>query len=53
MTVRYLYSIETGRVVDMVPAHDDAVSCIALRGDTLISGSWDATVRVCFGGKIF
>ncbi len=43
---RYLYSVGFGSVIDTVSAHDDAVSCLCLRRDILISGSWDATVKV-------
>jgi WD40 repeat protein len=43
---RYVYSVESGRVTDSIYAHDDAVSCISLKGDVLASGSWDSTVKV-------
>jgi factor associated with neutral sphingomyelinase activation len=42
----YVYSVESGRVTDSIYAHDDAVSCISLKGDVLASGSWDSTVKV-------
>lgn len=35
-----------GIVVSSVPAHESAVSCLYLSGDRLLSGSWDATVKV-------
>lgn len=41
----YVYSIESGRLVQSIPAHDDAVSCLCLRNDVLLSGSWDGTVK--------
>lgn len=41
-----MYSVESGRVTDSIYAHDDAVSCISLKGDVLASGSWDSTVKV-------
>jgi len=44
--VRYLYSIDYGKVLDTLYAHDDAVSCIRLASDLLISGSWDSTVKI-------
>jgi factor associated with neutral sphingomyelinase activation len=42
----YFYSIDYGRVVDSHYAHDDAISCMALCDDVLVSGSWDSTVKV-------
>jgi factor associated with neutral sphingomyelinase activation len=41
----YTYSIDYGRVQDVLNAHDDSVSCLALGNSTLISGSWDSTVK--------
>ena len=42
----YVYSVDCGRVSDTVPAHDDAVSCVHVLGDRVLSGSWDATVKL-------
>jgi factor associated with neutral sphingomyelinase activation len=42
----YLYSAEHGRVLDTLAAHDDAVSCLAMRGESLVTGSWDSTVKL-------
>jgi len=42
----YLYSVEFGRVSETIPAHDDAVSCVQILGEQVISGSWDSTVRL-------
>ena len=48
----YLYSVDSGRLVSTVQAHDDAVSCIgcAAFGDAkiakLITGSWCGDVKV-------
>lgn len=42
----YVYSIDYGRVSETIAAHDDAVSCLCLRNDNLISGSWDSTVKL-------
>jgi factor associated with neutral sphingomyelinase activation len=44
----YSYSIDYGRVIDTLLSHDDAVSCLKLRGDILVSGSWDTTFKVFF-----
>lgn len=42
----YLYSNDYGRVVTTVQAHDDTVSCLALRDQLLVSGSWDTSFKV-------
>ena len=42
----YLYSVDFGRVSETISAHDDAVSCVQLLGDQIITGSWDSTVRL-------
>ena len=43
-----MYSVDYGRVSETIAAHDDAVSCLCLRGENLLSGSWDSTVKVYF-----
>nr|CAG4710885.1 unnamed protein product [Naegleria fowleri] len=42
----YVYSVEYGKVLDMIQAHEDAISRICVKNDTLISSSWDSTVKV-------
>jgi factor associated with neutral sphingomyelinase activation len=42
----YVYSVDYGRVVDSVLAHDDALSCMDMSDDVLVSGSWDSTLKV-------
>jgi factor associated with neutral sphingomyelinase activation len=42
----YLYSNDYGRVITTVPAHDDTVSCLTLRDNLLVSGSWDTSMKV-------
>lgn len=42
----YLYSNDYGRVVSTIQAHDDTVSCLALRDQLLLSGSWDTSFKV-------
>ncbi|XP_022082216.1 protein FAN-like isoform X2 [Acanthaster planci] len=48
----YLYSIEYGRIVDKLMAHDDAVSALRLQGDILVTASWDSTVKVWTGESL-
>ncbi|XP_015523883.2 protein FAN isoform X1 [Neodiprion lecontei] len=50
------YDIEFGRIVDTLPGHEDAVSCLAWSSsrNILVSGSWDCTAKVwrsCSSGK--
>jgi len=40
------YNINTATFSSPVPAHSDAVSCLAWSGGRLASGSWDGRVRV-------
>ncbi|RDD47132.1 Protein FAN [Trichoplax sp. H2] len=42
----YLYSIEFGSVLDTIEGHCDAVSCLCRRGNVMVSGSWDCTVKI-------
>ncbi len=42
----YMYAAETGRVLDAVHAHDDAVSTVLVRGDVAFSGSWDTSIKM-------
>ncbi|CAH1778819.1 unnamed protein product, partial [Owenia fusiformis] len=42
----YFYSIDYGRILDTVYAHDDAISALKLSDNTLISASWDSTVKL-------
>lgn len=41
------YNLDYGRVVNEIPAHDDAVSCLSLLDEMgiLVSGSWDCSVK--------
>jgi len=41
----YLYSIEFGKVKEKVYAHEDAILCMQMRRNNLVSGSWDSTVK--------
>lgn len=42
----YVYSISFGRIVETIPAHDDAVCQLRQFGNTLISGGWDCTIKI-------
>lgn len=42
----YIYNMDFGRVSDTLCGHDDAVSCLRLSSDKLLSGSWDASVKL-------
>ncbi|KAL3683862.1 hypothetical protein R1sor_001884 [Riccia sorocarpa] len=45
----YAYSVDYGRALGKIRAHDDTVSCVKVAGTSnlrMITGSWDATVKV-------
>ncbi len=47
----HAYSVEYGRLLGSLEAHDDAVSCLHLLGNPsapsqLVTGSWDCTVKL-------
>lgn len=44
---RLTYDLDYGRVLNEIPAHDDAVSCISFLEElaVLVSGSWDCSVK--------
>jgi len=44
---RYVYNVDYGRILDTLSGHDDAISCIRLRESTLVTASWDSTIKVC------
>ncbi|XP_076040133.1 protein FAN-like isoform X1 [Oratosquilla oratoria] len=47
----YLYNLEYSQVTKLFEAHSDAVSCLHWANATLITGSWDCTVRIwSYGG---
>ncbi|CAJ0920974.1 unnamed protein product, partial [Mesorhabditis belari] len=37
---------QTGAQLHVLQGHTDAISCLSLHGTTLVSGSWDETLRV-------
>jgi len=42
----YIYSVNFGGVRSSITAHEDAVASLAINDQRLVSGSWDATVKV-------
>ncbi|KAJ3127408.1 hypothetical protein HK098_006397 [Nowakowskiella sp. JEL0407] len=44
----YVWSVQTGRLLDIVTGHDGPVSCMSFSPSDghLVTGSWDKTVRV-------
>lgn len=42
----YFYSIEFGRILDALKAHDDAVSSVIWKNNILITASWDSTSKI-------
>lgn len=44
---RMTYNFDFGRVSNIIPAHDDAVSTLTILSELgiLISGSWDCSVK--------
>eukprot|EP01132_Coremiostelium_polycephalum_P008629 gene8629-10620_t len=42
----YIYSVGNGSISDTLSGHDDAVSCLKLYNNILVSGSWDSSVKV-------
>ena len=45
-SARYVYNVDYGRILDTLSGHDDAVSSIRLRESTLVTASWDSTIKV-------
>jgi WD40 repeat protein len=43
---RYVYNVDYGRILDTLSGHDDAVSSLRLRDSTLVTASWDSTIKV-------
>ena len=44
----HIWSVQTGQLLDQLSAHEGPVSSLAFApsGDTIVSGSWDHTVRI-------
>ncbi|GLD99155.1 hypothetical protein PINS_up007873 [Pythium insidiosum] len=42
----YMYSVECGRILDHVTAHDDGISAIKVFDDRVITASFDGSVKV-------
>ncbi|CRK15729.1 hypothetical protein BN1708_017412, partial [Verticillium longisporum] len=45
----HIWSVQTGQLLDQMSGHEGPVSALAFtpNGDSLISGSWDRTARIC------
>ncbi|XP_058815825.1 protein FAN-like [Topomyia yanbarensis] len=43
-----IYNLDYGKISQVIPAHDDAVSCLSTMegNDLLVSGSWDCSVKI-------
>ncbi|DBA00114.1 TPA: hypothetical protein N0F65_000405 [Lagenidium giganteum] len=42
----YMYSVECGRVIDQVTAHDDGLSAVRVVDDRIVTTSWDGSLKV-------
>ncbi|RLN72548.1 hypothetical protein BBJ28_00019162 [Nothophytophthora sp. Chile5] len=42
----YMYSVDVGRVIDHITAHDDGLSAICVFEDRLLSSSWDGSIKM-------
>jgi factor associated with neutral sphingomyelinase activation len=42
----YMYSMDVGRVIDQITAHDDGLSAICVFEDRLLSSSWDGSIKM-------
>ncbi|KAL9648972.1 hypothetical protein ABK040_008352 [Willaertia magna] len=51
----YIYSIEYGKVLSVLQSHEDAISKVCFKENTLYSASWDSTVKLwkCNSGSDF
>lgn len=41
-----MYSMDVGRVIDQITAHDDGLSGICVFEDRLLSSSWDGSIKM-------
>lgn len=42
----YIWSFETGHLLDILSGHESAISSIDIHGNYIVSGSWDRTIKV-------
>ena len=42
----YSWNIQTGHLLQIIAGHQGPLSCLAFAKDSLITGSWDNTVKV-------
>lgn len=42
----YMYSVDVGRVIDQITAHDDGLSAICVVEDRIVTSSWDSSIKI-------
>lgn len=42
----YAWNVQTANILQIIRGHEGPVSCLALSGDYLISGSWDKSLKI-------
>lgn len=42
----YIWSFESGHLLDILSGHESAISSIDIHGNHIVSGSWDRTIKV-------
>lgn len=42
----YMYSVDVGRVIDQVTAHDDGLSAVCVFDDRVLTSSWDGSIKM-------
>lgn len=42
----YMYSMDVGRVIDQISAHDDGLSALCVYEDRILSSSWDGSIKM-------
>lgn len=42
----YIWSFETGHLLDILSGHESAISSIDIHGNHIVSGSWDRTIKM-------
>ncbi|KAI9164418.1 U3 snoRNP protein [Blastocladiella emersonii ATCC 22665] len=42
----FVWAVQTGKLLEVLPGHTGPVSCMEFAGNQLVTGSWDRTLRV-------